>query len=76
MERAQAMKDNNQTKIIVKVGSLAMKMKITGPVNKVIKIIIPPTIKILAMDSHLSQLPKTISYNRHQFNNQVIKALK
>ena len=77
-EQAQAMEVNNQAKIIAKVDSLAMKikMKIIDPVDRIIKIKIPLTIEILVMDSRLSHRPKTISYNRHQFNNQASKTLK
>lgn len=77
MESAQVMKVNNQVKMTVKVDSLLMKMKIIDPVNKIIKTTkILPTIEALAMDSHLSHQPKTISYNRHQLSNQAIKTLK
>ena len=77
MESAQVMKVNNQVKTTVKMDSLAMKMKIMNPVYKIIKTTkIPRTIEALAMDSHLSHQPKTISYNRHQLSNQAIKTLK
>ena len=61
-EQAQAMEVNNQAKIIAKVDSLAMKikMKIIDPVDRIIKIKIPLTIEILVMDSHLIHRPKTI----------------
>lgn len=69
----QAIKVNHQAKMIV---SLAMKIKMIGPANKIIITKIPPTIKILALDSHLSHQHKAISYNQHQISNQANKTLK
>ena len=76
MESAQVMKVNNQVKMAVKLDSLAMKMKIIDPVNKIIKTKIPRTMEALAMNSNLSHRDKAISYNLHQLSNQAIKILK